>query len=139
MTGEQPLVARAVFRSSAGGSEVELLLNPDPSSRVAVHLIEKGGSVDVAVRSDSAPLRSLLSDSLSSLTEGLRERGLDVTRVIMGSAGEEPRWTGGSNSGRSHERSSETHEKSARRFQGKLRGRAGCLTAFSIDAGGRPA
>ncbi len=75
------LVENAVLRNVPGGARVEILLHPDSLGRVAVRVMERGGLVQVAVRCDSQPLRTLLAGSLPSLLDRLGERGWDISQA----------------------------------------------------------
>jgi flagellar hook-length control protein FliK len=100
-------VEKASVSSTPAGSRIDLLLRPEGLGRVAVRLLERGGGVEVAVRSDSQPAKSLLVDSLPSLVEGLRRHGWDITRTAAGGAESEQRgWSAGQQNQRGYEEKS---------------------------------
>ncbi len=82
--GLNPAVERACVSSTPAGSRIDLLLRPEGLGRVAVRLVERGDRLEVAVRSESQPAKSLLAESLPSLVEGLRRQGWDITRAASG-------------------------------------------------------
>ncbi|HYM10969.1 MAG TPA: flagellar hook-length control protein FliK [Bryobacterales bacterium] len=84
-------VAKASLRTTADGSQVEIVLRPDPLSRVTVRLVERSGQVQIDVRSSSQPLKSLLAESLPTLLDGMRQRGWDIAAGSgAGGAGQGP-------------------------------------------------
>jgi flagellar hook-length control protein FliK len=88
------MVERAALHMSASGNTIELLLRAEHLGRVAVRLIERAGVIEVAVRSDSQPLRTLLAESLPSLVQTLDERGWQVARSAAGGETGLNWWTG---------------------------------------------
>ncbi len=78
------VIERAELRPSPRGAEVQLLLRPENLGRVAVRLIERDGVVEMTVRSDSQPARSLLGESLPSLIEAMNDRGWEISRLERG-------------------------------------------------------
>jgi len=91
-------IQAAAFRPGAHSSRVDLLLHPEHLGRVAVRLIERGGVVEVAVRSDSAPVKNLLSESLPLLLGNMQQRGWEVSSAAGGAEsslwGSEPQSSG---------------------------------------------
>jgi len=93
------LVEMGQLRSSGGSSRVELLVHPDSFGRVAVRLLERGGLIEVAVRSDSPRLQALLGEGLPSLVAGLEDRAWQVRGLEQGE-GAMPDWFAGREQGR---------------------------------------
>jgi hypothetical protein len=87
-----PLVEQASLRAAQNGSQMELRLRPDDMGRLALRVSERSGQVEVAVRTDSPSLKSLLAGSLPSLLDQLQERGWNVSRVSQTAGEASPGW-----------------------------------------------
>ncbi len=97
----EPAIEKATLRPATGGSELQLLLRPEHLGRVAVRLIERGGLVEVAVRTDNHALKNLLAETLPSLVDGMHRQGFQISRVAPGE-GDSPLgwWTAEEQAGR---------------------------------------
>jgi flagellar hook-length control protein FliK len=83
------------LRAAPGTSELQLLVRPESLGRVTVRLIERGGVVDIAVRSETSAARAVLAESLPSLLEGLEQRGWQIDRLGATNQSALDWWTAG--------------------------------------------
>lgn len=82
-TGETVLdiVERMHAKGQEGASEFELTLKPEHLGKLSIKLTQEGGAIKAEIKAADAAVRSLLEHEASALTEQLRAKGIEVTKI----------------------------------------------------------